>query len=80
MSNRSFKTPPIGLVRCVEAAHAARQNLSQRLAPGNVTLIDLGLGGWTVYDGWSNPFDRSEIPLPAWLKPLWQGWRRGRLV
>jgi len=48
MSNESFKTPPIGLVRCVEAAHAARQNLSQRLAPGNVTLIDLGLGGWTV--------------------------------
>src|ERR1700720_2042845 len=31
-----------------EAAHAARQNLSQRLAPGNVTLIDLSLGGWTV--------------------------------
>jgi len=51
MSNRSFKTPPIGLVCCVEAAYAARPNLSQRLAPRNVTLIDLGLGGWTVYDG-----------------------------
>jgi len=48
MSNEGVKTPPIWLVRRVEAARAARQNLSQRLAPGNVTLIDLCLGGWTV--------------------------------
>jgi hypothetical protein len=45
MSNEGVKTPPIWLVRRVEAARAALQNLSQRLAPGNVTLIDLGLGG-----------------------------------
>jgi hypothetical protein len=48
MSNESVKSPPIWLVRRVEAAHAARQNLNQRLAPGNVTLIELSLGVWTV--------------------------------
>jgi hypothetical protein len=42
------RTPPAGVVRVVEGLRNRLERLTRRLVPGNIALLDLGIGAWVT--------------------------------